>query len=247
MPQQGNPLSSSQRGNPLAASRRIATVNSSDPGPPPTMNINLAGDTTNPIDVPYLGSYTPVVNDFVVVLSTGGDHVVIGSLPQVATSTTPGTLLADVTATGGDDNNLGTLNTQRIMPACVLVQTFTQQTRVRVHAHGRMWGQTTATPFNGQAMIGYYSGSTAPTDGTGGGNISPAITEINAVARPVFRNPNVSTLDFTNFVLEGTVLLAAGTYTFIGYALHSAGGIVSGVNQDLVGRTYLALYHAGVV
>lgn len=237
-----------KQGNPLTAVRRLAVIESSDPGPPPTVTISLAGDLTNTLDnVPYLGSYTPITNDTVVLLSVGGDHLVLGNLPATAASSIPGTLLTEGVATGTDDNNLGTLNTQRIMPGCVLTVPLAVQTRVHVHAHGRMWGQTTATPFNGQAMIGYYSGATAPTDGTGGGNISPTITEINPVARPVFRNPNASTLDYTNFVLDGTVLLAAGTYTFIGYALHSAGGIVTGVNQDLVGRSYMALYNAGPV
>lgn len=160
---------------------------------------------------------------------------------------TVGSLLAEAASTGSDDNNLGTLNTQRLMPACRIVHTFDDACRVRVVARGRMWGQGSATAFNAQASIGYYSGSTVPTDGTAGGNISPAITEINPVARPVFRNANITNLEYSNFTLDGTVSVAAGTWTFLVWGLHSAGGVVSGPNQDLIGRGYIGLYDAGWV
>lgn len=47
--------------------------------------VNLAGDATNSISVPYLFSpgYIPQVNDVVVLLSVGGDHIILGSIPAV--------------------------------------------------------------------------------------------------------------------------------------------------------------------
>jgi hypothetical protein len=66
----------------LTAIRRRGTVNSWSVGPPPRVNINLGGDTANPMDVPFLDSYIPSIGDEVVTASVGGDHIVIGSLAQ---------------------------------------------------------------------------------------------------------------------------------------------------------------------
>jgi hypothetical protein len=69
-----------EQGHPLNALRRLATVNSATSGPNPTVNINIGGDASNPVDVSYLDSYSPTTGDVVVVMSIDGDHIVLGSI-----------------------------------------------------------------------------------------------------------------------------------------------------------------------
>lgn len=68
----------SQPGHPLAAARRLAVVTAITAGAPPTVTIQIGGDTTTTANVPYDESYQPVVNDTVVTVSVEGDHYVIG-------------------------------------------------------------------------------------------------------------------------------------------------------------------------
>lgn len=70
-----------QQGHPLTAIRRLGLVNNVDFGPPVSVNVNLGGDTTQPLDLPFAGSVVPKVGDVVIILSiASGDHIVIGPI-----------------------------------------------------------------------------------------------------------------------------------------------------------------------
>lgn len=70
-----------QQGHPLTAIRRLGLVNNVDFGPPVSVNVNLGGDTTQPLDLPFAGSVVPKVGDVVLILSiASGDHIVIGPI-----------------------------------------------------------------------------------------------------------------------------------------------------------------------
>lgn len=61
----------------LTASRRAAVVTAVNASPP-TVTVAIGGDTASPVDVPYLASYEPLVDDPVTVLSVQGTHLVLG-------------------------------------------------------------------------------------------------------------------------------------------------------------------------
>lgn len=116
----------------LGASRRTGTViDVTDV--PNTISVTLGDDGTDPdtaIDLPYLDTYTPSVNDSVTVLATSvGDHIVLGRVSELNTPprsswiratlnpTTSMTLLNQQwtelryeVATSGGDPNIGQLS-----------------------------------------------------------------------------------------------------------------------------------------
>jgi len=73
-------LRAPEANHPLTGIRRIGIVNSAALGPPPTVNVSVGGDTGNPMDLPYVGSYYPSVGDQVVVLEVDGDRIVLGAV-----------------------------------------------------------------------------------------------------------------------------------------------------------------------
>jgi hypothetical protein len=48
-------------------------------GSPPAVTVQIGGDTSTDVDLPYLSSYIPVIGDTVTLLSVGPDHYVLGS------------------------------------------------------------------------------------------------------------------------------------------------------------------------
>lgn len=62
----------------MTLARNLGTVTAVNAGPPPTVTIQLNGDTATDYDALYLDSYSPTVADVVQVLSDGGYHVVLG-------------------------------------------------------------------------------------------------------------------------------------------------------------------------
>jgi hypothetical protein len=73
LPAEGDPVS-----HPLTATRRTGQVISISAGPPPRVEVQVGGDTTVTAFVPYLDSYFPTVNDYVILLGTQGDYIVVG-------------------------------------------------------------------------------------------------------------------------------------------------------------------------
>jgi hypothetical protein len=73
-------LRASEPNHPLTGIRRMGIVNSAVTGATPTVNVTVGGDAANPVDLPYLPSYTPSVNDQVVILEVDGDRVVLGAV-----------------------------------------------------------------------------------------------------------------------------------------------------------------------
>ena len=66
--------------HPLTATRRIGQVISADMTPTPTVEVQIGGDTTQTVFVPFLDSYPPNVGDYVTLLENQGDYVALGSL-----------------------------------------------------------------------------------------------------------------------------------------------------------------------
>lgn len=63
----------------MTLARNLGTVTAVNVGPPPTVSIQLNGDTATDYDAKYLDSYNPASGDLVQVLSEStGYHVVLG-------------------------------------------------------------------------------------------------------------------------------------------------------------------------
>jgi hypothetical protein len=67
-----------QANHPLSAIRRTGVVQDVS-GLPATVGVNIAGDTSNIIQLPYVGA-PPAFGDVVIILGNSGDHVVIGAV-----------------------------------------------------------------------------------------------------------------------------------------------------------------------
>lgn len=76
--------------NPLSVTQRLGVVTALVPGPPPLVTVQLGGDTSVSVDVPFLTGYIPVVNDVVVVIGNNGDWLVLATASLPA----PGQVLA---------------------------------------------------------------------------------------------------------------------------------------------------------
>jgi hypothetical protein len=63
----------------MSVDQRAAVVTAVNPGPPPTVTIQVGGDTATDYDAPYLATYTPAVGDNVTTLSRAGAHLVLGT------------------------------------------------------------------------------------------------------------------------------------------------------------------------
>jgi hypothetical protein len=75
-----------------AARRRQGQVISISPTPTPTVEVTIGGDPSVTVFVPYLDSYVPTVNDYVMLLEDDGDYLCLGS-------STPGAASAGVNYT----------------------------------------------------------------------------------------------------------------------------------------------------
>lgn len=58
----------------------FGVVTATAAGPPATVTVKISGSTTATAGLRYLSSYTPSVNDTVLILSRGSDFVVVGKL-----------------------------------------------------------------------------------------------------------------------------------------------------------------------
>lgn len=58
---------------------RTGVVTAINAGPPPTVTVNVGGDTANTVNAPYLDSYNPAVADTVQILVNQGAVIVIGT------------------------------------------------------------------------------------------------------------------------------------------------------------------------
>jgi hypothetical protein len=68
--------------HPLQAIRRTAIITDVS-NMPATCTVLIGGDITNPQDIAYVNSYTPVVGDNVILLSVQGNHIIVGSIESV--------------------------------------------------------------------------------------------------------------------------------------------------------------------
>lgn len=84
----------------MTLERRTGLVTAVNAGPPPTVTIQVGGDTATSYDAPYLDSYAPGVDDVVQVLSDGGYHVVLGraTLGAARSVTTRSTSVGGISA-----------------------------------------------------------------------------------------------------------------------------------------------------
>lgn len=73
---------------------------------PPTVSLNLSGDTTAIDGVRYLISYSPLVGDVVALLKTGPDLFVLGAYAQGASSWTTPTLSSGFAQNGDSQGNV---------------------------------------------------------------------------------------------------------------------------------------------
>lgn len=75
-----------QQRHPLQALRRTGTVTGIT-NVPFSVQVALGGDDpANAQPMPYVDSYSPAVNDVVVILSVGGDHIIIGRVNSLTTN-----------------------------------------------------------------------------------------------------------------------------------------------------------------
>lgn len=68
------------RGSHPSLGLRLGKVTAVAAGPPPTVSLQLGGSTVAIPGVRYLSSYSPTVNDVVLVLKNGPDLVCLGKM-----------------------------------------------------------------------------------------------------------------------------------------------------------------------
>lgn len=86
----------------LTPQRRLATVTgvANTGASPPTVTIEVGGDTSVDFEAAFLGSYRPLVGDYVVALENQGDYVVIGTSIAVGATAKTGSVSAGTSAAG---------------------------------------------------------------------------------------------------------------------------------------------------
>lgn len=76
-------------------------------GSPPTVTLNISGDTTTSIaGVRFIDSYTPVVGDTVLILKQGADIMVLGHIAEAGSTWTQATLASGFSHNGNSNGNL---------------------------------------------------------------------------------------------------------------------------------------------
>lgn len=85
---------------------KAVVVNTALTGTPPTVSINLSGDTTQIDGVRFLESYSPVVGDVLAIAKTGPDLLILGAYAQGASSWTTPTLGSGFSQNGDSQGNV---------------------------------------------------------------------------------------------------------------------------------------------
>jgi hypothetical protein len=137
---------------------RQAAVVSVQAGPPQTVTMHLAGDTsTDIVGIRHLDSYVPVAGDTVWVLQNDSDYLIIGRLGVAGAA-------SQTTITDADTTTTGVITSITYAPSAVVVGVAfvaPPSGRVLVHLHGRLRIVAIANAFvQGFCAVAIRTGAT---------------------------------------------------------------------------------------